>query len=137
MEIKDDEIYLKKDGEIYIRSDWFLGNLVKSEISIMVLDELDNRIVFLPRLLNILFWIKNCLYLVIARNPKAKVVEESVGESTKTIIMNSLFLEGDYTFSVKLLKENENSEVKDFLETIYSDSLRDLDIYKIVCLKKY
>lgn len=137
MEIKDDEIYFKKDGEIYVRSDWFRENLIKSEISIMVLDELENRIVFLPRLLNRLFWIKNCLYLVIARNPKAKVVEESVEESTKTIIMNSLFLEGDYTFSVKLLKENENTEVKNFLETIYSDSLRDLDIYKIVCLKKY
>ncbi|MCQ2248854.1 MAG: hypothetical protein MJZ50_07550 [Treponema sp.] len=137
MEIKDDEIYFKKDGEIYVRSDWFRENLIKSEISIMVLDELENRIVFLPRLLNRLFWIKNCLYLVIARNPKAKVVEESVGESTKTIIMNSLSQERDYTFSVKLLKENENSEVKDFLETIYSDSLRDLDIYKIVCLKKY
>ncbi|MCQ2588474.1 MAG: hypothetical protein MJ174_10190 [Treponema sp.] len=137
MEIKDDEIYFKKDGEIYVRSDWFQEALIKSEISIMVLDELENRIVFLPRLLNRLFWIKNCLYLVIARNPKAKVVEESVGESTKTIIMNSLSQEGDYTFSVKLLKENENSEVKNFLETIYSDSLRDLDIYKIVCLKKY
>lgn len=137
MEIKDDEIYFKKDGEIYVRSDWFRENLIKSEISIIVLDESENRIVFLPRLLNRLFWIKNCLYLVIARNPKAKVVEESVGESTKTIIMNSLSQEGDYTFSVKLLKENENSEVKNFLETIYSDSLRDLDIYKIVCLKKY
>ena len=137
MEIKDDEIYLKKDGEIYIRSDWFRENLIKSEISIMVLDESENRIVFLPRLLNRLFWIKNCLYIVIARCPKAEVVAESVGESTKTIIMNSLFLEGDYTFSVKLLKENENTEVKNFLETIYSDSLRDLDIYKIVCLKKY
>lgn len=137
MEIKDDEIYLKKDGEIYIRLDWFRENLIKSEISIMVLDESENRIVFLPRLLNRLFWIKNCLYLVIARCPKAKVVAESVGESTKTIIMNSLSHEGDYTFSVKLLKENENTEVKNFLETIYSDSLRDLDIYKIVCLKKY
>lgn len=137
MEIKDDEIYLKKDGEIYVRLDWFRENLIKSEISIMVLDESENRIVFLPRLLNRLFWIKNCLYLVIARCPKAKVVAESVGESTKTIIMNSLSHEGDYTFSVKLLKENENTEVKNFLETIYSDSLRDLDIYKIVCLKKY
>lgn len=137
MEIKDDEIYLKKDGEIYIRLDWFREYLIKSEISIMVLDESENRIVFLPRLLNRLFWIKNCLYLVIARYPKAKVVEESVGESKKTIIMNSLSHEGDYTFSIKLLKENENTEEKNFLETIYSDSLRDLDIYKIVCLKKY
>ena len=58
MEIKDDEIYLKKDGEIYIRLDWFRENLIKSEISIMVLDESENRIVFLPRLLNRLFWNK-------------------------------------------------------------------------------
>lgn len=137
MEIKDDEIYFRKDGEFYIRWDWFHENLIKSEISIIVLDEVENRIVFLPRLLNRLFWIKNFLYLVIARYAKAEVVAEGVGESSKTIIMNSLSQKGDYTFSVKLLKENENSDVKDFLETIYSDRLRDLDIYKIVGLKKY